>query len=51
LKVKEEKYKGKHGGTQVEAESQESVSTLQVLLKPMITYGKGRTRGLPSNNQ
>jgi hypothetical protein len=36
------------GGSQ---KPRERVSALQVLLKPMITYGKGRTRRLPSNNQ
>jgi hypothetical protein len=40
LKVREEKHKGKHGSWKPRA----SVSALQVLLKPTITYGKGRTR-------
>jgi hypothetical protein len=31
--------------------SRDHVSALQVLLKPKITYGKGRTRRFPSNNQ
>jgi hypothetical protein len=51
LKVREEKNKGNHNGTKVEAGNWECVSALQVLLKPMITYGKGRTRWFPSNNQ
>jgi hypothetical protein len=50
LKVGERKHKGKHGEAQVEAGSQDSVSALQVLLTPTITYGKGRTRRFPSNN-
>jgi hypothetical protein len=51
LKVREERYKGKHGEAQVEARSQEHVSALWVLLKPMITYGKGRTRLFSFNSQ
>jgi hypothetical protein len=43
MKVKEEKYKGKHGGSQVKARSQESISALQVLSKPTITCGKDKT--------
>jgi hypothetical protein len=35
LKVREQKYKGKYGGAQVEAASQEQVSPFQVLLKPI----------------
>jgi hypothetical protein len=49
VKVREEKYKGKHGAP-VEARSRECVSAFQMLLKPMITYGKGRRR-FPGNNQ
>jgi hypothetical protein len=45
LKVREEKYKGKHGGAQVEC-----VSALQVCLKPIITCRKERTRRMPPNN-
>jgi hypothetical protein len=41
LKVREERFKRKHVGAQVEATSPESISALQVLLKPMIAYGKG----------
>jgi hypothetical protein len=48
LKVREEKYKGKPGGAQAEARSQQSVF---LLLKSTITYGKGRTRRFPSNNE
>jgi hypothetical protein len=44
LKVREEKYKGKHGGAQVEVRRLEHVSALRVLLKTMITSGKGRTK-------
>jgi hypothetical protein len=44
LKVRKEKYKGEYIGAQVDSAGQESISALQVLLNPMITYGKGRTR-------
>jgi hypothetical protein len=45
LMVRKGKYKREHGEAQVEPGSRERVrSALQVLLKPMITYGKGRTR-------
>jgi hypothetical protein len=39
-KVREGKNKGRDGESQI----------LQVLLKPTITYGKGKTRRFPSNN-
>jgi hypothetical protein len=44
LKIREGKYKGKHGEAQVEARSKKHASALQVLLKPTITYWEGRTR-------
>jgi hypothetical protein len=44
LKVREGKYKGKHGEALAETGSRDSFSVLQVLLKPMMTYGKGRRR-------
>jgi hypothetical protein len=40
LKVREGRYIGEHCKAQVEVRSQESVSALQVLLKPTIIYGK-----------
>jgi hypothetical protein len=51
LKIREGKYKGEHGGAQVESGGREHASPFQVLLKPMLTHGKGRTRWFPSNNQ
>jgi hypothetical protein len=50
LKVRKEKYKGKHCGAQVKPQT-ECVSALQVLLKPTITYGKGKTRWFSFNNE
>jgi hypothetical protein len=47
LKVRDGKYKGKHSETQVEAR-RERVSAFQVLLKPKLTYGKGRARRFPA---
>jgi hypothetical protein len=51
LKVREGKYKGKHDGQCGSRKLRERVFGLQVLLKPMITYGKGRARRFPANNQ
>jgi hypothetical protein len=50
LKARDEKYKEKYGSAQMEVRSQESGSALQVLLKPMRTYGKGRIRRFPPSN-
>jgi hypothetical protein len=40
--------KGNTGGRQ---EAERACFYLQVLLKSMLTYMKGRTRGFPCNNQ
>jgi hypothetical protein len=42
--------KGSMGG-QVEAGGKESCFSFPGALKPMLTYGKGRTRRFPTNNQ
>jgi hypothetical protein len=43
LKVRGGNYKRESGGTQVESGGREN-EVLQVLLNPMLTYGKVRTR-------
>jgi hypothetical protein len=51
LKVRKRKYKGEHGGVQVEFGGQESAFLSHVLLKLTQIYGKGATRWFPSSNQ
>jgi hypothetical protein len=43
-KSREGRNKGEHYGVQVESGGREHASILQVLLKPSLTYGKGRSR-------
>jgi hypothetical protein len=49
LKFREGNYKREHGGCRWNLEA-ERASLLQVLLKLMLTYGKGGARWFPSNN-
>jgi hypothetical protein len=51
LKVRKEKYRQAWWGPCRSGKLRELVSALHVLLKPMITYGEGRRRRFPSNNQ
>jgi hypothetical protein len=44
LKVRERKYKGDHGGAQVEFGGRESMLFFLILLKLILIYGKGGTR-------
>jgi hypothetical protein len=52
LKATEGKYKGRHGGAQVEAgrRDRQNVSAFQVLVKPRLSKGRGRMSRFPFNN-
>jgi hypothetical protein len=50
-KVRERETQREHGGVQVETAGRERACLFQVLLKPALTHGKGRPRGVPPNNE